>query len=147
MEAYSKNDKYFRIKQIVAGVFILGLIYWFQSRPVEIPQESVQRIRNLSPGLVHNLIIQNEGRKEFVVLDVRTQEEYGLGHLEGSKLLDFYRKDFSEQLSSLDRSGTYVLYCRSGNRSGKVLAQMKQLGFKEVYHIKGGYLAWKESGY
>jgi rhodanese-related sulfurtransferase len=47
----------------------------------------------------------------------------------------------------LDRDKTYLLYCRSGNRSGRALALMKKLGFKRVTHMFGGVVAWQRKGY
>ena len=55
--------------------------------------------------------------ENLVILDVRTQEEFDEGHIEGAVMLDFYRDDFAEALAEFDPDVPYVLYCRSGNRS------------------------------
>ncbi|MDH5671256.1 MAG: rhodanese-like domain-containing protein [Myxococcales bacterium] len=78
----------------------------------------------------------------LVVLDVRTDAEFAEGHLAGAVQLDFYAADFEAQISALDREPPYLLYCRSGNRSGKTLEIMKRLGFVEVYELEGGISAW-----
>jgi rhodanese-related sulfurtransferase len=78
----------------------------------------------------------------LVVLDVRTATEYAEGHIEGATLVDFYAADFEAQLAELDPAVPYVLYCRSGNRSGQTMPMMDRLGFLEVYEIDGGILAW-----
>ena len=83
----------------------------------------------------------------LVVLDVRTAEEYSAGHLEGATLIDFYGADFAAQIAELDRDTPYLLYCRSGNRSGQTRALMADLGFTDVADVEGGILAWVEGGH
>ena len=81
-----------------------------------------------------------------VVLDVRTPEEFAEGHLDGAVMLDFYEPDFADQLARLDANTPYVLYCRSGNRSGETLTLMGQMGFTDVTEIDGGVIAWQQAG-
>jgi rhodanese-related sulfurtransferase len=81
-----------------------------------------------------------------VALDVRTPEEFAGGHLGGAVNVDFYAADFAERLAGLDRDTTYVLYCRSGNRSATTATMMRDLGFTSVVEVDGGILAWQEAG-
>lgn len=80
------------------------------------------------------------------VVDVRTPEEFADGHLEGAELIDFYDATFAAQLAELDPDGTYLLYCRSGNRSGQATAMMAELGFDRAYDLEGGVIAWDSQG-
>ena len=80
---------------------------------------------------------------DLVILDVRTLEEFTEGHIEGATMLDFYQSDFGELLSELDKDVPYLLYCRSGNRSGQTAAMMQQLGFRDVSDVDGGILSWE----
>jgi phage shock protein E len=83
---------------------------------------------------------------DLVILDVRTPEEFSEGHIDGAVMLDFYRDDFADELAKLDPDVPYVLYCRSGNRSGQALAMMDALGFTEVDDVEGGVINWQTSG-
>jgi rhodanese-related sulfurtransferase len=83
---------------------------------------------------------------DLVVLDVRTPEEFAEGHLEGAVLVDFYAADFADQLAALDTDVPYLVYCRSGNRSGQALGVMDQLGFTSVVDVDGGIVAWADAG-
>jgi phage shock protein E len=83
---------------------------------------------------------------DLVILDVRTPEEFAEGHLDGAVLVDFYDADFADQLAELDPDVPYVVYCRSGNRSGQTLPLMQQLGFGSALDIGGGILAWADAG-
>jgi phage shock protein E len=84
--------------------------------------------------------------EDLVVLDVRTPEEFAEGHLAGAVLVDFYDADFAEQLAVLDTDVPYLVYCRSGNRSGQALGVMEQLGFTSAVDVDGGIVAWTGAG-
>ena len=81
-----------------------------------------------------------------VVLDVRTPAEFAEGHLDRAQLIDFNAGGFAEAVGSLDRSATYFVYCRSGNRSGQATEIMADLGFTSVYDLDGGIQAWEAAG-
>ena len=61
-------------------------------------------------------------------------------------LVDFYAADFAEQLAALDTDVPYLVYCRSGNRSGQALGVMEQLGFASAVDVDGGIVAWADAG-
>jgi thioredoxin 1 len=82
----------------------------------------------------------------FVLLDVRTPEEYNEGHIKNAVLIDFKAADFKDKISKLDRSKTYLVYCKRGGRSAETMKLMKELGFKNLYHLYEGILVWIEKG-
>lgn len=83
-------------------------------------------------------LMQNENT---IVIDNRTKEEYETGHVEGAILIDYHSSDFEEKIAGLDRDKTYLIYCRSGRRSGAAMNLMKEYGFREVYNLEGGIMA------
>ncbi len=87
---------------------------------------------------------QRMDEPDVVILDVRTPAETSLGMIEGAEEIDFKAGDFADRVDSLDRDKTYLVYCRSGNRSGKACALMDELGFREVHNLEGGYMGWTE---
>ena len=92
------------------------------------------------------LIQDNQGNQSFVIIDVRTPEEYGDGHIENAVNIDFYSDTFRDDLDKLDKNKTYFIYCLSGNRSGKTMDIMAELGFKEVYNLSVGIKGWIAEG-
>jgi phage shock protein E len=72
------------------------------------------------------------------VLDVRTPVEFMTGHLAQAHNLNVSNDDFAQQVTQLDTSKTYVVYCRSGKRSSKAADIMYQHGFRHVVN-GGGY--------
>ena len=82
-----------------------------------------------------------EGKK-VVIIDIRTAGEIEENALEERDLdMDFYSEKFLYQLSKLDKSTTYLIYCRSGNRTQDTRENMRGMGFEEVYDLKGGISA------
>lgn len=77
-----------------------------------------------------------------ILIDVRTPKEYSEGHIEGSTMIDYKNSSFDAEISKLDKDQTYLIYCRSGNRSGKAVHKMIGLGFTDVTNMEGGYNAW-----
>lgn len=80
------------------------------------------------------------------LLDVRTPEEFAEGHIEGAVNMDVQSADFNTQVSALDKNKAYYVYCRSGRRSASAQEIMKEAGFKQVYNLEGGILAWEKEG-
>ena len=66
------------------------------------------------------------------VIDVRTPEEYAEGHVEGATNIDVQATDFDDRVAELDRDTTYVVYCRSGNRSAAAAERMREAGLTVV---------------
>lgn len=84
---------------------------------------------------------------DVTVIDVRTPEEFATSRLENAELFDIASPDFIEMISTLDASGRYAVYCRSGNRSAVATAAMRDLGFTDVVELGGGILEWESAGY
>ncbi len=103
-------------------------------------------IREVGPAEARALIRENAGNSDFVVLDVRTPEEFSRGHLEGAVLVDYRSPGFREEMAGRDKTKTYLVYCRTGNRSARALEIMKELGFRRYYHLEGGIKRWLEEG-
>lgn len=81
-------------------------------------------------------------RPDTVLLDVRTPAEVRSEALEGAVTIDFMAPDFPQNVAQLDKSKLYLVYCRSGNRSGQACQIMHQQGFIEVYNLGGGLMNW-----
>ena len=86
-------------------------------------------------------------KEGYIILDVRSEQEYAEGQIPNHQLINFFDSDFKEQLEAkLDKSKNYLVYCRSGNRSGKTCNLMPELGFTgELYNLDGGIKAWNEA--
>jgi rhodanese-related sulfurtransferase len=83
--------------------------------------------------------------EKVVLLDVRTAGEFQQGKIRGARNLDVMNKNFQRQVELLDRNKTYLVYCRSGMRSGRACNMMDALGFENIYNLKGGYMNWRNT--
>ena len=104
-------------------------------------------IQSISAREFKVLLDRHQGDPDVVLLDVRTPKEFQDGHIDGAILLDYYSSDYVERLKALDREKTYLIYCRSGNRSGKSLAIFEKLGFRRAYHMETGVIGWSREKY
>lgn len=99
---------------------------------------------------VTNMNVEDFSKKTaesgVVTLDVRTPGEFMTGHIQDAQNIDFESGSFESQIESLDKNGTYAVYCRSGNRSGQAVKVMQDAGFKNIYNLDGGVIDWANSG-
>ncbi len=84
---------------------------------------------------------QFENEVNKVLLDVRTLAEFQSGNIPKSVNIDVMAADFLPKAEKLDKSKTYFVYCRSGNRSGQAVSLLNKLGLK-AFNLVGGIGAW-----
>lgn len=77
---------------------------------------------------------------DVVVLDVRTEEEYASGHIPGAMLLPL--QQLQERINELKKDETYIVVCRSGNRSAQASELLAKEGFTNIYNMTGGMNEW-----
>lgn len=133
------------MKKII--VLLLVMVGWGCSTKQEKGQEEKP------PELVSEVVTPQEfkakieGIPDAVLLDVRTAEEMAEGYIEGAVNIEFGQPDFEAGISGLDKEATYLVYCAAGKRSGKTAKLMRDLQFKKVYDLEGGFNAWQAQGF
>jgi len=80
--------------------------------------------------------------KDAVLIDVRTPMENQMVRIPNSILIDINNPMFMEEIDKLDRSKSYYVYCRSGNRSYHAGNYMLKVGFEKVYNLEPGIIGW-----
>jgi rhodanese-related sulfurtransferase len=113
----------------------------------ETPDLTGQTIQDLTVQEAYALIQQNQLDPTFVIIDVRTPEEFSEGHIDGAINVDFRSENFRSQIDELNRNNKYLIYCRTGNRSRGALEIMVEMDFKEVYHLSAGIVKWVDEEY
>ena len=86
-------------------------------------------------------------KSRFFLLDVRTEAEYARGHIPGSINIPLDDITNSVEQFLIDKSIPVYVYCLSGSRSQMAAAEMADLGYKTIFSIKSGLLAWRALGY
>ena len=80
--------------------------------------------------------------KNWVILDVRTAEEFKDGHIKGAINIDIKQSDALAKIDKLDHNAKYIVHCRTNHRSKIAVDHMAQSGFKTVYQMMDGYSGW-----
>jgi phage shock protein E len=83
----------------------------------------------------------------IVLLDVRTSSEFNVGHIANAINIDVEGMTFGGDVTKLDKTATYAVYCQSDRRSGIAVGKMKEAGFTNLFELDGGILAWQSAGY
>ncbi len=150
----SRGDKEVTSRRYIRGLALLLLLFVVSDWPArsEEPKAAAgdaqsETLRAVTPREAHELAQRNRNNPNFVILDVRTPEEFEGGHIEGAINMDYYDPGFQVDLGKLDKTKTYLIYCRTGNRSDTAFGFMQELRFKEVYPLEGGILAWRTAGF
>ena len=84
-------------------------------------------------------------KDSYIILDVRTKEEFDLGHLDSALLIPV--DELETRYSELIKDKPIIVYCRSGSRSAKAAVLLISKGFSQVYDMTGGINAWTGKGY
>lgn len=101
----------------------------------------------LSPEEARRLVEERRGDPGFVLVDLRTREEFDQGHIEGARLIPYYAVNFTRIVSQLDRNATILLYCQRGRQSPLAFRALEKLRFTDVRILAGGVAAWTDAGY
>lgn len=93
------------------------------------------------------LAAYNAQKENAVLLDVRTAAEIAEANIDGHIAIDIQQPGFTEKVADLDKTKTYFIYCRSGNRSGQACKYLATQGFDKLYNLKGGMIAWLDTDF
>jgi rhodanese-related sulfurtransferase len=133
-------------KKLIAAAMPVVII-WFGLVVTALGDQDSRRFIAVSAKEAADLLDEHDGDDKFAILDIRTPGEFQSSHLAKSIPIDFYSPTFADQLNRLDKTKTYLVYCRTGNRSTKSLQIFKKLKFQKVYHMTFGISDWKYKGF
>jgi rhodanese-related sulfurtransferase len=130
-------------KSSFSGLLILaGLLVVSLAQANDDVQESVTAIE---VNAAKEFVARHENA---VIMDVRTPIEYEMSHIPGSVNVNVQDESFQDMVVALDPNKTYIVHCTknpAGGRSSRALETLKSLGFKHLYSLEGGYVAWKDA--
>ena len=127
---------------MLIGLYLVGLSGCVQEKPLPSPTESqVQEMKyeQISQSEAKQLMDTEE---DYVILDVRTEEEFAEGHINGAILIPDY--EIAEKAESIlkNKDQLVLVYCRSGRRSKLAAEELASLGYTNVKEF-GGIIDWK----
>jgi len=95
-------------------------------------------VRSISPKRAKEMM---ENNAEVVLVDVRTYEEYVAERIPNAIWVPLTDLETQAPLKMADLKATYIIYCRSGNRSVEAILLLKEMGYKSLYDL-GGIIDW-----
>ncbi len=96
-------------------------------------------VKEIEPKSVKEKLDKGE---PFILVDVREQQEWDAGHIQGAWLMPLGSLD--KRINELDRNREIIVYCRSGKRSEKAARILLESGFQNIQNMKGGILSWND---
>lgn len=85
--------------------------------------------------------------EKYIIIDVRTPEEFAAGHIPGAINVDFGMLFFQITKYVPQQDAEFIIYCRSGGRSVIATKIVAELGYKNVINLQGGFMDWAKAGY
>ncbi|MBA7508580.1 Thiosulfate sulfurtransferase GlpE [subsurface metagenome] len=104
-------------------------------------EKVISEVNDISVEEVYQIISSNQ---DYIILDVRTPDEFKEGHIEGAILIPVLELD--NRLGELPKDKPIITYCRSGSRSRNAANILVENGFTQIYDM-GGILDWIDKGY
>ena len=83
-----------------------------------------------------------DSEKDYIILDVRTIEEFNESHIDGAILIPDYEINEKAEETLTDKNQLILVYCRSGRRSKLASAQLAKMGYTNVKEF-GGIIDWE----
>ena len=125
---------------LITALILVGLIvivFFFFSKPQLAPTFS-----DISQD---DFIARQQSKGEYLLLDVRTAEEFAKGHIEGA--FNISHLDISKRLTEIPRDKELIIYCRSGKRVIVAANELSKNGYKQLLHLQGDMLEWNKNSH
>tara|TARA_X000001036_G_C20593768_1_gene771962 strand:- start:895 stop:1284 length:390 start_codon:yes stop_codon:yes gene_type:complete len=117
-------------------IFILFLFLIFSCNSLNPPELNI---------ISHSELVEIQ-ETEYILIDVRTIQEYESGFIKQAINIDFYSESFKNDILSVEKDSKVILYCRTNNRSNKTAKILLENGYMDVNVIDGGITSWVKNG-
>jgi rhodanese-related sulfurtransferase len=128
---------------IVLIMFVNTNIWSEVKSKQDIKTEAIAKAPHVSTQQLSGYLSAEE---DFVLLDVRTEEEYQAGHIQGAQWFPRGKLEYYIQERIKDADSKIVLYCRTGGRSALATLTLKDMGYTNVVDLDGGFKKWVAEG-
>ncbi len=125
------------MRRYTSNIILLIIIVLGCSRNQSLIKPLEKVIKTITVEEAWSIIKNYSGNPDFIILDMRTEAEFRSGYVDGALNMDYFDGTFEDNLNSLDKKKTYLIYCANGNRSSMALEIMGELGFVSVYNADG----------
>jgi len=88
-----------------------------------------------------------DSRQDFILIDLRTEREHDAGYISGSVWIPRGFLEYKIQEICTDPETEIIVYCGRGGLSILAVKTLQELGYKKVFSLEGGMIAWVENEY
>ena len=124
------------MKHVLVGILITAIITTLMACGTE--KEAMASYQQVS---TNDAVALMESEKDYIILDVRTAEEYAQGHIPGAVNIPVETIGDEEIDALPDKEKLILVYCRSGNRSKVASARLAENGYTNIVEF-GGINSW-----
>src|SRR2546429_9551455 len=110
----------------------------------ELLNEAKKQIKEVSVQEVRDKLNPDNG---FTLVDVREGDEWEQGHLDKALFLPRGFLEVKADKTLTDKNQPVVVYCAGGVRSALAAKTLQDLGYSNVYSMRGGFTEWKNNGF
>ena len=129
---------------LIASIVFVSMNVWSDLKSKqEIKNEAIAKAPHISAQQLSGYLLAEE---KFFLLDVRTEEEFQAGHIQGAQWFPRGKLEYYIQERIKDPDSKIVLYCRTGGRSALATLTLKDMGYRNVVDLKGGFKEWVTGG-
>jgi rhodanese-related sulfurtransferase len=131
-------------KLLIALITLASINVWGAVKSKqEISSEAKAKAPHISSQQLSGYL---SGEENYVLLDIRTEEEYQAGHIQGAQWFPRGKLEYYIQGLIKDPDSRIVLYCRTGGRSALATLTLQDMGYTNVVDLNGGFKEWVAEG-
>jgi rhodanese-related sulfurtransferase len=125
--------------KIITILVCIGLVVaCSRNVPAQTNGASKAEYHKISAEEAHKMMSELQ---DFILIDVRTEEEFLTGHIIGAILIPDYEIKARAGIELPDKNTMILVYCRSGRRSENATRELVGMGYTNVFDF-GGILDW-----
>ena len=134
---------------VLCAFFLLGLSSQvFAAAAVKGPMDFVNAAKaQITEVSAAQVKADLDAGKTFILLDVRSKEEFDAGHLPNAKHVSRGLLEFKIGQAIPDKNANIILYCRTGARSALATLVLKEMGYTNAKNMAGAFKAWGTAGF
>ncbi|WP_079477777.1 MBL fold metallo-hydrolase [Halobacillus salinus] len=134
----SRMDQVSDVKKMLESIGLDDVIAYVDADEIE-KQSSLETYQNITP---RELEAQYREHEDYVIVDVRNQNEWNEGHIQGAERI--LLGELQENLDQIPTGKTPIVHCQSGKRSAIAASVLQANGFKDVLNLTGGFSAYQK---
>lgn len=136
------------MKSRTLSIFLALTLPLFTLAEIKEPETIAAEAKSQAKHLTAEAFLEKqEKHPDFLLIDVRTKEEFLAGHIDGAVSISRGTLEYKIQETTTDPDRLIVVYCRTGGRGSLSALTLESIGYKNVYDLEGGFDAWTQAGH